>query len=385
MTVFARAIVSPLLVLGFASSTAAVEPDPSAACFLTKDPCVIGALKTPTSPAFMIIGVSPTQVERPTSPQDVAATVFDLTSTAGGVPRNLALEIAPYWFKLHPHLTYDQYVRPSLLRQVAFHASVSVATAPVSVEDDATDLSIGLRSHVFIETSSAAQAEVKEAEAVLGKGQEARNQYRRCMDENPNDAPKCFTDLQKVFHDLGPSDDALEQSSLALSHAAETLQDALDAREGIVLSFAAATSGRTPNHRTVRWDQPRRAAAWLTGGLELPDKKLTLLAVVRYTHVNHAGALDLLDTGARAVWEAPRLALSAEYMGRWVLAKPSGNSFDSSHRATATVEIPVTRSIWVSVTAGQDAATETRPTSLITLLGLSFQASRERTVSLPEN
>src|SRR5882724_2241992 len=71
--------------------------------------CTLGDLKTPTTPAFVLIGTSPTVVERPTTPQDVALTVYNAVRTAGGLPRDFALEVAPYWLFSHPKLTYADY------------------------------------------------------------------------------------------------------------------------------------------------------------------------------------------------------------------------------------------------------------------------------------
>jgi hypothetical protein len=336
----------------------------------------------------MIIGVSPTQVERPQTPQDVAVTVFDLATTTGGLPRNLALEIAPYWLFSHPALTYQAYVRPRPMAQLLYNASLSVATSPVSGTTTATDLAGGLRSHLFLDlATSEQQRAVAEAEQTLQHQDELRAAARAYVTFDcggPTPGAACAGVAEQIRKLIGTDQiDAatiLQVTEDRLGADASRLQAALTAREGIVVSLAVAAAGRTPAGETIRWDEPTKVAAWIDGGYQSP--LLDALAVVRYTHEELGGALDLMDAGARVIWVAPRFSLSAEFLHRWVLARPADSTFAPSNRATATIELPLVASIWLSATAGQDAATGTRPSTLITLLGVSFQASRDRQITL---
>jgi hypothetical protein len=380
------AVFNPSLAL-------AADTGTSGSCFLTNDGCTVPGLKTPTSPAFVLIGVSPTQVERPTTPHDVAMTVFDIATTSGGLPRNLALEITPYWLFSHPKLTFEAYTHPSLLDQFLYSASLSVATAPVTGSDTATDLAIGVRTNLFIDRATPEQRrKVEEAKSTLLNRDQRRAAALayRAANCSPGAGGACPGLTQELLRlgDSGTNDpnkidpDAILRAteSSELVAPIKSLQDALSAREGVVISLSGATSGRTPSGKSLRWGEPTKGAAWIDAGYEIPV--FDALAVLRYTHVNQNGALDLFDAGARLIWLAPQFSLSAEYLRRSVLSRPSGSTFSSSDRATATIEFPVAGGIWVSATAGQDAATETRPSTLITLLGISFQASRDRQVTL---
>ncbi|HYK43681.1 MAG TPA: hypothetical protein VEV83_00840, partial [Parafilimonas sp.] len=55
-------------------------------------------LKTPNSPGFQILDISPSSIERPTNPKEFALKVFNLTNNGSALPKNFAFEIAPYWF-----------------------------------------------------------------------------------------------------------------------------------------------------------------------------------------------------------------------------------------------------------------------------------------------
>ena len=89
----------------------------------------IDDLKAPPSPAFVLLGVAPTKVERP---QAVRPLVLSALTAAGGdgLPRNYAVEFAPYWLGT-PEISFDQYYKPGL-RAIPQHLSVSVATTPLA-------------------------------------------------------------------------------------------------------------------------------------------------------------------------------------------------------------------------------------------------------------
>ena len=68
----------------------------------------IDELRAPTSPAFTILNVAPTNVVRPNTPRQLALEILSATERSGGdLPSNLALEIAPYWLFDRPNLTFD--------------------------------------------------------------------------------------------------------------------------------------------------------------------------------------------------------------------------------------------------------------------------------------
>lgn len=81
----------------------------------------VNDLSAPTSPAFVLLEVSPTSVERPDSAKSfVMNAINKLTSSSdGGLPKDVALQISPYWMKGHPRLTFREYQEPGIVQSIA--------------------------------------------------------------------------------------------------------------------------------------------------------------------------------------------------------------------------------------------------------------------------
>ncbi len=117
-------------------------------------------LKAPSSPAFTILGVQPTEIARPTTFDAFKANLFDNFSDENGfsVPQNLALEFSPYWLFNHKNLTFDKLLDPSLnsvWTNMARNSSISIATMDIEnqIDDEVTStsrrLGIGYRTLIF--------------------------------------------------------------------------------------------------------------------------------------------------------------------------------------------------------------------------------------------
>lgn len=130
-------------------------------------------MKTPSSPAFVALGVSPTEIQRPTTPSTIAVDVLSRLTRENGsvtIPQGLALEVAPYWLTPRYDLTFGEYANEGL--ESAYRsATVSVATAPSSPAaapppdpaepalptPSGTDVAVGLRSTILHPSLSAEQ------------------------------------------------------------------------------------------------------------------------------------------------------------------------------------------------------------------------------------
>ena len=139
-------------------------------------PPAFNAARTPTSPAFTIMGIEPTSVERPSNPTDLALAFLSQVEDTSIVPADFALEVSPYWLVGRPRLTWSddaaRSVRESLMRTAAFSigtGEVGTTSAPVRA------LAVGARTSVFsgrLSAESRRQIEELEkrlqAEAALG-------------------------------------------------------------------------------------------------------------------------------------------------------------------------------------------------------------------------
>ena len=109
------------------------------------DPPAVDDLKAPPSPAFVLLGVAPTSIERPQSVRPLVLSALSAISSEG-FPKNYAVEFAPYWLGT-PQLSFDDYYNSGVAKAIPRHLSVSVATTPLGRAADAgTALAIGART-----------------------------------------------------------------------------------------------------------------------------------------------------------------------------------------------------------------------------------------------
>ncbi|HEX2455702.1 MAG TPA: hypothetical protein VHI99_18545 [Vicinamibacterales bacterium] len=103
-------------------------------------------LKAPPSPAFVLLDVSPSKVERPQSVRPLVLSALSAISTEG-FPKNYAVEFAPYWLGT-PQISFDQYYNSTVGQSLVRHLSVSVATTPLEGADG-TSIGFGARTLPF--------------------------------------------------------------------------------------------------------------------------------------------------------------------------------------------------------------------------------------------
>src|SRR5215210_5367154 len=86
----------------------------------------IDDLSAPQSPAFILLGVAPTSVERPDTPKALGLNFLDKVATGNGFPRNYALQVAPYWLASHPNLQFGEYQNPNVKQSILQTLLISV-------------------------------------------------------------------------------------------------------------------------------------------------------------------------------------------------------------------------------------------------------------------
>jgi hypothetical protein len=113
-------------------------------------------LDTPDVPAFSILGIAPTQIERPTTPKALALSLLSSsTDDSNLIPNKYAVIAAPFWMRPNS-LTLAQYVRPNIHQSLAQTFTVSLATTPASTN---TDIGFGFSTAPFAGHGSTGFAE----------------------------------------------------------------------------------------------------------------------------------------------------------------------------------------------------------------------------------
>jgi hypothetical protein len=330
-------------------------------CLTSDDGCKVDDLKTPTVPAFAIIGISPTDVETPRTPKELSVALYNAYN-GGAVAQNVALDVAPYWLFAHPLLTYDEYVDASIPDQLLQNLSVSMATA-AAPEAASTDIGLGVRTHVFL-----VEAVDKEAAKKLQREQErqalaVQKQIAHC-DDQPS-KPPCPALTDRVAK-LGASEGDLKALGAAV-------QNALTSRTGVTIGFAGAVSSRSASDKFAPNDF-RKAAGWVNlgyrgGGWEMAG-------LVRFTGVDAPEQLQFVDLGAKIGVFKPKWDLHAEAVYRVVSGQDP--PVDNSGRVAGTFEFEVTSGVFVSTTFGKAADDESKEGTTFALFGLNFQAGERR-------
>src|ERR1043165_3466198 len=116
-----------------------------------QDTVSLDDLKTPVSPGFVLLGVEPASIERPSTPKGLATSLISAAGLSGMKP-NYALEAAPYWLKSHPGLSFDDYYHPkSIADNFRQSFSISLATAETNIQQfkAGTGLGAGLKFQLF--------------------------------------------------------------------------------------------------------------------------------------------------------------------------------------------------------------------------------------------
>jgi hypothetical protein len=86
----------------------------------TSDEITLDELTSPNSPAFTIIGLNPTEVNRPTSTRTLVLSFANSLENTKGLGSDLAIEFSPYWFAKHKELTFDKYFHEIKLDTLKF-------------------------------------------------------------------------------------------------------------------------------------------------------------------------------------------------------------------------------------------------------------------------
>jgi hypothetical protein len=124
------------LVLNCATLAGAQETTPAAS---------VDDLKAPPSPAFVLLGVAPSKVDRPQAVRPLVLSALSAVSSEG-FPRNYAVEFAPYWLGT-PELSFDDYYNSGIAKALVRHLSASVATTPLNTTGDTgTAVAVGART-----------------------------------------------------------------------------------------------------------------------------------------------------------------------------------------------------------------------------------------------
>jgi hypothetical protein len=325
----------------------------------------IDDVKTPPSPAFVLLGVAPSDVEKPTTPRALATSILSAVQDSGsGVPKNFALDVAPYWLVSHPALTREEYIQPSVFQSLRQTLSVSIATAEQNA-DAAKNIvggtvgGAGVRAAILLGKPSKIEQQIEDAIGAL-----ATNAIPDKPVKHGEAPPPIITDA-----DIGKLVDALRDSE----HEGRWFI------EGAVASstlFLDDRSGKSTHQKSGIWITP--SYRMQRSKFDAQTLKLTKQPMVDFVSVfrwlnDHTSSMSVtraMDIGGRLIWDTGTYSFSAEHLLR-------RSSKKNTHRTAAVGEFKVSDNMYITATLGKDFKDESSNGGLISILGVHFAAGQK--------
>jgi hypothetical protein len=339
------------------------------------EPPVLGSLRTPPSPAFTVLGIEPSAVERPTTPSDVALS-FVSTFRQSTLPRDYAFEGSPYWLVGQRNLSWRSDIRRNVAQSVARTLSLSVATADTGTDSSPlTSLGFGVRTLLSSGRMTAATEQaLTDLEQTLSQTGEV---FLRLAGEAGLDALDVLlangtiavADYERQKQQIA----ALVLESDEYRNAMARAEDIAARREGFFLEVAA---GFVWDFAGGRWESRafRKRGVWATPSYEFGS--WNLLGVLRYLDETGAPNRDAFDWGGRAIYSSADYALSFEYVERTPVDQTP--AVRRTHRLVGIAEYRVSPATWVIASFGKDRQKTGTTQTLVAQLGLAFSFSKDR-------
>jgi hypothetical protein len=349
-------------------------------------------IRTPDSPAFTLLEVSPTQIERPTTPKQLTAVFSKFVSDGNAViPKNLAAEFSPFGL-----LAAVPKVRNYLDRgpgQQAFeNFTISIATASTTrdVTDDMgvttthtdSSLGLGLRSNFKLsgkpangcsEEELTQLIEIAKSEAVSSSPEGIELQRKAGQEINAaavrHATPQELGDLIQKFN----------AATLALKTrlvvdgdkiASLCIKEVGSVHRGWIMEVAGAVGARFPDD-VAKDGRYQRASLWTDVAYE--GDHLSLVFLVRGLDDKSSGSHAYLgDLGGRAILAKDAYAVSLEAIWRHAFDLPAMSPDDANtFRLALALDIHLWSSTWLTLAFGHDFASS-NPGSLFSLANIKY-------------
>lgn len=351
----------------------------------------LNLLQSPVSPAGSLLGISPSQIDKPTDPEAFMASVKNASADFTKIPSSYAIDFAPAWLFFGNKISYEYFRSQKFCHTIWQSMVISAAVKNTSDSGiNNTQFSVGLKVSLvrgkvdgtkvddLIEHSTKQLKEMNDfvfdVEKIIQKDKEL-NYYIKRMGElaraNQTDT-KEYNNLKEraearttFLRDPAQRDylAKLEQEkgynildsliSIAKEIKWKRLGFKLDLSGGVVFDF--------PNMDFKR-GTATKAGAWLTGGWEL--KRMTFLAIVRYLYnpnqilgasdtIAKTTSFQTLDGGIRLVYNNPndKFMVSAEALYRSVF---DPKIIEPGWRIIVNAEYEVAKNIKLNLSFGKD-------------------------------
>ena len=312
-------------------------------------------LRTPASPAFVLLGVEPSGVERPQTPKALALSFISATGQKDLIPQNYAVEVAPYWLSSHPTLTFDEYynadVPHSMLQSLSLSFATSRSVESLDSVSGGTALGFGARTLLL---PGRANSRLDTLRLQLTEKLD-----RLLRTEDINETEKLKAELRTISLDIQAQDKR---------------------RVGWVVEVAGAAAAVFPEENFDRGFLSSLGGR-VTTSYRLEEPRIDFLMVLRYIWAKPSQ--HITDLGGRVHLESGDITLSAEYVYRSTSTKEVTGKIGSvstglfqeenAYRLAGIVEYRVQQDIYVTLTFGRNYGPKSSGGgNLIAQLGVNF-------------
>ncbi|MBL7128727.1 MAG: hypothetical protein ISS16_07055 [Ignavibacteria bacterium] len=109
-------------------------------------------LRAPSSPGFTILGINPTEVDRPSSPMDFLASIQNASDNFSVYPKSYSVEMNPAWLFFSDKMKkWSDFKSNKLRENILQGLTVSLATTTNESQDsiEVTNLGVGVKISIF--------------------------------------------------------------------------------------------------------------------------------------------------------------------------------------------------------------------------------------------
>jgi len=300
------------------------------------------------APAFVLLGLSPANIERPRSARKLA---IALATKTVNETRDYAIEFNPYWLLSQQNVTLgDLSSTPGVLCSLLNSFSISMASKDNSTTPglSGSTLGLGFRARVVEAGPNSRMAEAVE---------QFRQTYQAVYFPDNEDPTK-------LADEEGPS--AFQQAQVRAK--ALAIQDLAGRRQGFSLDLAGGVTTELP---TNDFDQSftHQEGLWLVPAYTF-EQTMDALGVIRGLRDEQNSNRNAVDWGLRLGVSTPDFSLSSEYVRRQLFDPTAPTAI---YRLVGIVEYRVLSDLTLTATFGRDFDAPTAPgQNLVSKLGLKF-------------
>lgn len=344
------------------------------------------SVRTPNSPAFSILGIQPTSVERPNTPAELTFALDNATEGFTKFPQNYAVEFAPYWMCKAPmSLTWQKDTTRNVEESLARTFSVSIATSKMNQDQQgAQKVAYGFRA--FLLSGKMNPTAIRSIQSLEERLRDFSKTYTETLEIEQQNLESEFRrrwceateeERSKVLAWYNASRTELNKRRLEKLDDLERLKNDSEKeanflapqRVGLIVELAVAGAYRNDSLSA----NLRRSGQtfWITPAYITND--YSFVGVYRFQ--KDSADNRSVEYGMRFIYTKSRYSISLEYLkGEY----KDTAALPNRERISILVEYVLSSNLWLSLSFGDDNKNPAGTGSLFSSLGIRYNFSGMR-------